>query len=310
MHPIVSALWPVFALLMLGYLAKRSNFPGAPFWPMAERLIYYVLFPALLVDRLAQADMSGVSLMQVGMAVVLLVSAGTVVCFLLRPLMGLSHAGFTSFYQGSVRFNTYVGLAAVAALYSAQGVALAAVLIALLIPLLNVACITVFALGGVASGGVSGGVSLLLNILRNPLIIACLCGLMLNLTGIGLPAPVAAVTELLSRMALPLGLLAVGAGLSFKALLAVRWPVVLSALIKLLGLPLAAALIAVVLALPIALAQVLVLFAALPTAPSAYILARQLGGDAAAMAAIITGQTVLSMLTLPFILILSGNFFT
>lgn len=305
MYPIISALWPVFALLMLGYLARRSNFPGAEFWPLAERLIYYVLFPTLLVDRLAQADMGAVLLSQVGLAVLLLVAGGSVLCFLLRPVMGLTHAAFTSFYQGGVRFNTYVGLAAAAALYSTQGVALAAVLIAVLIPALNVACIGVFALGGASSGLAA----LLLNILRNPLILACLFGLLLNLSGAGLPAPVAAVSELLSRMALPLGLLAVGAGLSFKALLAVRWPVVLSALVKLVGLPLVAGLIAVALDLPMDFAQVLVLFAALPTAPSAYILARQLGGDAPAMAAIITGQTLLSILTLPVILILSGNFF-
>ncbi len=305
MSEIISALWPVFALLLLGYLARSVQFPGDTFWPLMERLIYFVFFPVLLVDRLAQADMGGVPLDKVLWAVLLLIGGGSLLAFLVRPLLRLEHAVFTSFYQGSVRFNTYVGLAATAALFSDRHVAIAAVVIALLIPLLNVACVLVFALRSrqaFSPGGVCR------NILHNPLILACVLGLILNLSGWGLPAAVASVTELLSRVALPMGLLAVGAGLSFRVLLNGRVTMLLSSAIKLLLMPLLAVLIGWALNLGADLMQVFVLFAALPTATSAYILARQLGGDAEEMAAIITGQTLLAMLTLPIVLTIFVNF--
>ncbi|MGB0467308.1 MAG: AEC family transporter [Pontibacterium sp.] len=306
MIEIISALWPVFALLLSGYLAKRLDFPGSAFWPPAERLIYFVLFPVLLVDRLARADMGQVPFDRVLYAVVLMLAVGSIACFLLKPWMRLDNPAFTSFYQGGLRFNTYVGLAATAALYSAAEVAVAAVVIAVMIPLLNVACVLVFS---VTNPGRLSWRAVFKTLLSNPLILACTLGLLLNLSGVGLPSMVGAVTELLSRMALPLGLLAVGAGLSFKVLLQARLPMLVSAGVKLLLLPIIAACVGYVLQLEPVVLQVLVLFAALPTAPSAYILARQLGGDAPAMAAIITGQTLMSMITLPVVLTIYMNFF-
>lgn len=292
-------LWPVFALLMLGVLARRYDFPGESFWPLAEKATYFVLFPVLLVARLSQADIGSVSIGGIGLAVLLLLLAGTLLCYLLRPLLKLDGAEFTSFYQGAVRFNTYVGLAAVAALYGESALAVAAVIIAFMIPLLNVFCVLVFAFH---AGGTPGWRPVIGNLVRNPLILASVLGMLLNYSGIGLPPLVAPVAELLGQMALPLGLLAVGAGLSLKALRAVG-PVLLGAsFIKLLLFPLLALALGELLALTEQTRNVLVLFAALPTAGSAYILARQLGGDAAMMAAIITGQTLLSALAIPLML--------
>ncbi|MDI3325132.1 AEC family transporter [Pontibacterium granulatum] len=299
MAEIVHALWPVFALIMLGYLARRTDFPGAAFWPLLERLIYFVLFPVLLVDRLAQADMRGVPLEWVLLAVLLLVVAGSVLCYLVRPGLRLSGPEFTSLYQGGIRFNTYLGLAITAALLGDQAMAYAAVIIALLIPTLNVTCVLVFSLH---TGGRFLSGRLVKNLLANPLIVACLLGLALNLSGGGLPASIASVTDLLSRTALPLGLLAVGAGLSFKVLLDSRLAMLVSAGIKLVLMPLVGWGIALLLGFEPLLMQVFVLFAALPTATSAYILARQLGGDHAAMAGMITGQTLISVITLPIVL--------
>jgi len=301
MSEIVSALWPVFALILLGYLAKRSNFPGEDFWVQAEKATYFILFPVLLVYKLSLADMSAVGLEEIGLAVVLLVLLGSVITFLIRPVVSDDAAGFTSLYQGSVRFNTYVGLAASAALFGSQGVAVAAVIMALMIPLLNLCCVLVFSFFTHKANGV---VPVVKAIITNPLIIGSLTGLLLNQTGLGLPAVIEPVAELLSRMALPLGLLAVGAGLSFKVLLQSRKELVASSVIKLLLMPVFALGIAYVLGMDQLSSQLILLYAALPTATSAYILARQLGGDAPMMAAIITGQTLISMISIPFVLVL------
>jgi len=303
MQQILSALWPVFALLMLGYLARIFRFPGESFWQPAERATYYILFPALLVRRLSDASLSGDESMALVLAVVLLLTLGTLLCFLLRPLLKLQPAAFTSFYQGGMRFNTFVALAASAALYSDSGIALAAVIAAVMIPLLNLLCILVFARYAEASPSWSGVFKALLT---NPLILACLLGLLINVTLGGLPGPVVPVFDLLAQMALPLGLLAVGAGLSLPALRHAGRAFAAASVVKLLVFPLLAWGVAQLLQLSDEATGVFLLFASVPTATSAYILARQLKGDAPLMAAIITGQTLLSMLSMPLIMHLLG----
>lgn len=303
MSEIISALWPVFALILLGYLARRANFPGESFWQQAEKATYFVLFPVLLIYKLSQADMSSVSLDSIGISVVLLVAGGSVVTFILKPLLSETTAGFTSVYQGAVRFNTYVGLAASAALFGTEGVAIAAVIMAIMIPLLNLCCVLVFTLFTHKNREL---LSVFKALAQNPLILGSLIGLLLNQTGVGLPAVIEPVAELLSRMALPLGLLAVGAGLSFKVLGQCKKELIGSSVIKLLLMPALCLLIITLIGLEPYSAQLMMLYASLPTATSAYILARQMGGDAPMMAAIITGQTLLSMLSMPFVLLLAA----
>lgn len=299
MDNILTALWPLFALLMLGYLGRRFDFPGAAFWPPAERATYYVLFPALLVSRLSQAELGGAqSLQLVGSVIAMLVIASALV-LLLRPLLRQSNAAFTSVYQGGLRFNTYVALPASVALVPGDGVVLAALLAAVMIPLLNLFCVLVFAWYGSARPTVSG---VLRALATNPLILACLLGIALSLSGLGLPTPAVPVLDMLGAMASPLGLLAVGAALDLRALGRSGVAVVGSTLLKLMLMPLLAWLLARGIGLDSQATQVLLVFAAVPTASSAYILARQLGGDAPLMANIITVQTLAAMLTMPLML--------
>jgi predicted permease len=209
-------------------------------------------------------------------------------------------AGFTSLYQGSVRFNVYVGLAASATLYGSLGLAVGAVVMAIMIPLLNLCCVLVFSVFTHKTGNIS---SSFLAITKNPLIISSLLGLLLNQTGVGFPVVLEPVADLLSRMALPLGLLSVGAGLSFRVLVKSGKEIGWASFIKLGLMPIVAFALCAVLALDVESAEIIWLYAALPTATSSYILARQLGGDAPMMAAIITGQTLISMISIPVVLI-------
>lgn len=301
MQQIITALWPVFALLLLGFWARRSDFPGEGFWQPAEKATYYVLFPALLIGRLSQAELGGEASFQLIVTVLALLLGGSLLCVLLQPLLRLSGSAYTSFFQGAMRFNTYVALAVTAALYANEGIVYAAVITAVMIPTLNLLCILAFAATAAARPSL---LQMLRTLLTNPLILSCLLGIALSVTGVGLPQPMASVLELLSRMALPLGLLAVGAGLNLRALRQGGRALWAANLIKLLLFPLATLLLAGWLELDRTMTGVLVVFAAVPTATSAYILARQLGGDAELMAAIITAQTLLAMLSLPLVLML------
>jgi len=306
MNQILTALWPVFTLLCLGYGIKRIGFPGPGFWEPAEKLIYFMLFPVLLVYKLSLADISAVPLWEVASAIIGLLLIGTILLLSIQRIRPMPSAGFTSVYQGGMRFNTYVGLAACAALYGDASLAIAAVVLAVMVPLLNLLCVLIFSIYTRRDGGVR---STLMAVLKNPLILACVIGISLNLTGLGLPLAIESVAALLSSMALPLGLLAVGAGLNLNALRNAGGAVLYSSVIKLLLFPLIMMLICYLYIDLYSVAAVLVLFSALPTASTAYILARQLGGDAPMMAAIITSQTLLSFVTMPVVLMIFTTFF-
>ncbi|MGX5217392.1 AEC family transporter [Pseudomonas segetis] len=298
---LLLALWPLFALIVAGFYLRRWNFPNEAFWPGAERLNYFILFPALLFSSLARAPLDNPALKQLALAVMLGLGIGWLALLLMRRLRGWPAARFGVFTQGTLRFNTYLGLAAVGSLFGQPGLTLAALMLALMVPTVNV--LSVWSL--TAERGISLR-SLLLPIAKNPLILACLGGALINLSGIGLPGGSDRLLSLLAAASLPLGLLCVGAALKPEELggevPALAW----SSLARLVGMPLLAWVIAQVLGLPAMETTVLVLFFALPTAPTAYVLTRHLGGDSQLMAGAITLQTLLAAASLPIILMLLG----
>ena len=158
-------------------------------------------------------------------------------------------------------------------------------------------CVLTFIAAGTL--GRSGLWRSLLALAQNPLILACLIGIGLNFSGIGLPGWSAGTLELLGRAALPLGLVAVGVALRPQALLRRDLGLWVSSLVKLVLMPALVLVLAWLLGLDPVSQDVALLYAALPTATSAYILARQLGGDAELMAGLITAQTLAAMISLP-----------
>lgn len=305
MESINGALGPLFLLILLGAVLGVKRWPSDTFWPHMERLIYFVLFPAMLVATLATADVSQVPVTRLALVLLGAMTAFGLLLWRLRVRLRLTPAAFTSVFQGAVRFNTYVGVAGAAALHGSAGATTAAVAVALMVPVVNVMCVASFVAAGTL-GNASIGQSIMA-LVKNPLILACLLGIALNLSGVGLPGWSHDTVELLGRAALPLGLVAVGVALRPAALLRLDRGVLATNSIKLLLMPALVLGLGWLVGLDAVSRDVALLFAALPTATSAYILARQLGGDAELMAAIITGQTLLAMLTLPVWLQVAGG---
>ncbi|MDZ7760708.1 MAG: AEC family transporter [Desulfovermiculus sp.] len=298
------ALLPVFIIIFLGYGCKQIGFPGDGFWGAAERMTYFVFFPALLINKLAFASFAASTALPMAasiMATILTLSAGLL---LLRPREIWPGPVFSSIFQGSIRFNTFVGLAAVSALLGPSGVTLAAVAIIAMIPLINLLCVPTVAYFGHGSSG--GLVRMVTEILRNPLILACLVGFALNIVDMPKPAGLFQVFDLLGRAALPVGLLAVGAGLRITSLHTNVSGLLASSFIKLILFPMITAFFCFLFQVTGEAKTVAVLFASLPTAVSAFILARQLGGDTTLMASIVTVHTVLAVATMPLVLALLG----
>jgi hypothetical protein len=203
-----------------------------------------------------------------------------------------------------VRFNNYIGATLAAGLYGAAGIALAAVANAAIVPLVNLLCVLVFAR---FSARHSSPTTVLKAIFANPLIIGCAAGLLLRVTGLGLPAGLEPTVKALGQAALPLGLLCVGAALGGARLGQQLRPVLAASLFKFLIMPVATWGLCRLLGLSGQAAVVAVLFQALPTASSSYVMARQMGGNAPLMATIIALQTIAAAATLPLVLSLTLN---
>lgn len=296
------SLVPIFLLIVVGWALYRIGFPGQGFWVPIDRLTYYILFPCLIVRELNGADLRGAAAPLLAGTLLSGIAIMTIALLLLRPVLAKSGPSFTSVYQGAMRFNSFVGLGVVAGIHGSPGVALFAVAMAACVPVLNVLCVFMLARFAAASRPDWGAQFRLLS--RNPLIIACIVGIALNLLQPPLPPGLLPTMEILGRAALPLGLMAVGAGLDLKAVRHAGVPLVLSCTARLLVFPLLVAVLGRLVGLhglPLAVA---VFWAALPTASSAYILARQMGGDAPLMAAIVTAQTLAAFVTLPLVITL------
>jgi predicted permease len=291
---IVLALAPV----ALGHALARGGVVTAAFWSQAERLCYYLLLPALFADHLASVRLSSLPVAPLALTLVgstALVAGGLA---LARPLVRVDGAAFTSVFQGAIRFNNYVGAAVAVALFGAQGGALAAVCVAIIVPLVNLICVAVFACHGALRPDAR---ALTRHVLANPLVLGCLLGIALQTAGVGFPPVIAPVVRALGAASMPLGLMCVGAALRFGALRAWAGPVAVASACKFVALPAAAWLVGHALGLGGAALTVALLFQALPTSSASYLMARQLGGDAPLMAGITALQTLAAMAAVPLV---------
>lgn len=295
--PLLLALLPIALLIMLGAWLRRSQFIADAFWPQAERLGYYVLLPALFVHGLATARLDGVPVQGMILALVSSTVLVAVLLVALRRYFSVDDAAFTSVFQGGVRFNNYVGVSAAAGLLGSQGIALAAVANAAIVPTVNILCVLVFARYG--SAGRMSWKGIARQMALNPLLLACAVGMLLRVSGLGLPVALEPLLKALGQASLPLGLLCVGAALELGAVRNWLRPVGQASVAKFMVMPLITLGACHLFGLTGDAALAALLFQALPTASSSYIMARQLGGDAPLMAGIIAGQTLLAAVALP-----------
>lgn len=298
---VFAALVPVFMLIMSGVAVKRWLIPDETHWIGAERLVYYVLFPALLVNTLAHADLTRVPVEEVAGALLLAVVLMSLLCLALRPLMqrtlGIDGPAFTSVFQGATRWQTYIGLAVAGNLFGNYGLALASVAAVAMIPLLNI--INVWVLAHYASPQKPHWSDVLLAIAKNPFIWSCVIGIVLNVLHVPIPETINAFADALGRAALALGLLLVGAGLQIRGLIRPAPATLVSAALKLIVMPAIAIALAKLFGATGSPLAVIACCAAVPAASNSYVLARQMGGDTALLAEILTFETIAAIVTMP-----------
>jgi malonate transporter and related proteins len=303
---VLDSLIPVLAVIATGFAARASGLVPEADWRGVERVTYYILIPAILIYTLSMSDLRQVP---VGRVALTLLSPVLVMAALILALRGpLAAAGvpgpaFTSVFQGSIRWNSFVALGLAGALHGKEGLAYCAIAFAVLIPFANFASLIVLGRYG-SRPEPFRTLPFLATLIRNPFIWSTLIGLALQITGLPLPKMAVIYVDMLGKAALACGLLMVGAGLDLKALQSPGPGLAVAIGLKLLAMPVMTGLLGQWIGLTGPALAVPMICAAVPTAAASYILAKQHGGDAPLMAAIITGQTVLAALTLPVMLLL------
>lgn len=297
---VIAALLPVFLLIVLGFILKRSLLRLETQWHGLERLTYYVLFPTLLIQTLVKADLGSVPVAGVGGALLLSALLMSLLCLALRPLLsrlGVDGPAFTSIFQGATRWQTYVALAVSSNLYGDIGLALASVAMVAIIPLVNVFSVSVLA--HYASPERQSLRAIAMTVVRNPLIWACAIGLAINVAHLPLPRIWHEVADALGRSSLGIGLLVTGAGLHLEGLFRPGLAASVAVFLKLIVMPVLAIALALGFGVTGSSLAIVAACSAVPTSASAYVLARQMGGDAPLLAQIITLQTILAAITMP-----------
>jgi malonate transporter and related proteins len=300
MSGLLAGIVPVFAMIALGWGLKVRGLLADDGWRAVERLTYFIFYPAFLVPAVWGANFSAGTAGPVALSTIGVSFAVAGLTLLAKPMIPISDAGFTSVFQGVIRWNGFVFLPVAGAVFGAEGLSTAAVAFGVLAPALNVICVLALAKWGAGQGG--GCRLALRSLARNPIIWACGAGAVLNLAGLTPHPLMEGVFQLMGPGAIALGLITAGAGLSFRYAASRPLLITTVAMVKLLILPVAMFYVCGWLGGDRTAQGVALLAGAAPGAAASYVLARQMGGDAPLMAGIVAFTTVAGAATIPLLL--------
>ena len=294
-------LAPDFSLILLGFLLCRYTALNRAVWEQAEKLVFFVFFPVLLFHSIVKSplDLSATSGLIVGGLT--LAGSGIALAYVLPylPWLGarIDRREHAACAQIGFRFNSFIALAMAERLAGPEGLLLIAVLIGVCVPIFNMAAIWPMARHSETHFG--------RELLRNPFIIATVSGLLANLLGFHIPNWLEPSVSRIGAGSLALGLMAAGAGMRLGSMKEAKALSVAVLLIKHMMMPLVALFLSHALGLSKAQTLVLLAFSALPTAPTAYVLAARMGYNGPLVAGLVTLSTLMGLLSLPFAIALS-----
>ncbi|WP_422050412.1 AEC family transporter [Shimia sp.] len=287
---ILIGLLPSFLLVVLGGVVRGRLSVNA--WQGLDRLNFEILFPALLFVAASQRPLELAQVAAIAPIVWGLLAVALGVGYLVRPFGPEAFRDFAAGWQTSWRTNTALAFIAVATTDTA-GVGEMAVVVGMGVPMANALAVIVLSRGG--SLGLWGT---LRKVALNPFLLASLSGVIVGLSGLRIPGPVLAPLELLAAAAIPIALISVGATMNWGALARLdRFSGAICAT-KLVVMPASALTVALALGLESGVAAAMVIWAALPTASAAHVLAAGFGADRELAATLVAQTTLLGAMSL------------
>ena len=296
---------PVFILIILGNILRRIGVPDLSFWDVNDKLVYWVLIPALLFHHISQINLSSSMFYSYGVVILSGLFIVTIVAISLGKLLGYSPESWSSILQGASRHNAFIALAIAGSLFGDAGLAVGAVFMLLYVPSINIVVISIMVSNLNQPGQTDskkGIANIFVELIKNPFILAMIAGLIFSLIDSEKIVIINETSGLLGSAALPIMLLTIGAKIKVRDLALKITPILISNSLKLIAFPIIAYFVAKFMGLSQLEVIVAVIFASVPTAASSHALAKQFGGDAQLMTSIVTTQVALSFITIPVIL--------
>jgi hypothetical protein len=292
---ILSTIVPIFAIVLLGWAARRGGFMPPEFLGPANRLVYYFAIPALIFGSIAKASLRHEFRGTVLFITLACVAAGYACAWMASRLARFPAARAGAFIASAGHGNLgYVGLAVAYYFMGDSGLARAGLLAGFLTVLQNTLSVLILQAAAPLAAGRARGRETLRRLATNPVILSALAGILVSALGIPLPLVVRRSVDMLSGLAPPTALLLIGASLTLDMLRAYWRPVLGAVVIKLAILPGIGLLVYRAFGLPpVDFLPGLILLAA-PTATVTYVMAREMRGDAGLAVAAISASTLLS----------------
>jgi hypothetical protein len=304
----LSAIAPVFLIIATGYLLFKTRLVDETIWSAIEHLCFYLLFPFLIIRTLIRANLGSVPVLDFFIVIVIAILGMAILLVLIQAFVWRrfpeSGPSFSSIFQGATRFHGFVAIAIIGPLYGDAGLTLAALALAIMVPLLNVISVIVLSIYG-RSESKADFAAVARRVFTNPLIIACLAGLLLN--RVGVPDIVFSAIDIIGAGGLGLGLLAVGASMKFGHAAQHKMLLTIGVLTRLVGMPVMVIGMSWLVGLDGIARTVAIISGAVPTAASAYVMARKMGGDAELMSSIVTFQVMVAFFTLPLFIYIADQ---
>jgi len=304
----LNAIAPIFLIIIIGYVLFRTAIVGEQVWSAIEHICFYLLLPFLIIRTLSRANLGSVPVIDFALVLIVAILGMSIslltIYSLIRSRYPDSGPSFTSLFQGATRFHGFVALAIIGPLYGDDGVTLAAIALAIMVPLLNTSSVIVLSIYGQSDNQIEAK-AILRQIIRNPLIIACAVGLVFN--WVGIPDIIFDTVAIIGNGGLGLALLAVGAGMRLDQAAKGKLLIFIGVFIRLVGMPAIVIGMSWLIGLEGLPRTIAIIAGAVPTAASAYVMARKMGGNAELMSNIVTFQIIAASFTLPFFIYLADK---
>jgi malate permease and related proteins len=287
---------PIFLVLVLGNLLMRLKLMTGEFIMVASRLIFNVCLPVLLFYKISQSKFDEVYSLKLILIMGAAVSIMFIMSFAVAYALRLPKKSAGTFAMNNFRANyAYMGLPVCLYAYGQQGLAIASIFMAFVVPYVNM--LSVLALS-ISEAKAFDRKLFIRNTLLNPIAVSCFLGIGFSLFSIPLPPFISTTLDIISGITLPLSLFSIGATTNMALLRGSISTVSISTALKLIGLPLLALLFLIFTKTPIGLPEkVMIIMLAAPCATVNYILASVMDGDTDIASGTIVASTLLSILS-------------
>ena len=288
---------PILLIMAAGYALRRLRVVSDAFVAQANQFCFQVTLPVQLFCNIYRQQPEAGGGRLIGFAVAAVLAVAGLLCLLL-PRLERDRRAAASMIQGIFRGNFLLfGLPLALNMFGEEGVLPTALLLPVAIPLYNILAVVILTHFGSGEKGLAIK-PMLLGIIRNPLILASLLGILVSFMPFSFPEFLSAALEDIGATATPLALMMLGAQFDLSKLKGNLKKALACTAVRLLLVPGVVVTLAVLLGFrgP-ELGAIFILFCA-PTAVSSYVMAQNMGADGDLAGQLVVLTTIFSGITL------------